>query len=66
VNASSRGTTASPPSVGQVIDWPTHVGWEASRGRTPRFFTLDPIEAWLFIASEDSDVIVTFRAKRRQ
>jgi 6-phosphogluconolactonase (cycloisomerase 2 family) len=31
-----------------------------------RLFTLDPTEAWLFIASEDSDAIVTLRAERRE
>jgi 6-phosphogluconolactonase len=31
-----------------------------SHGRTPRFFTLDPSGARMFVANEDSDNIVTF------
>nr|WP_246216054.1 beta-propeller fold lactonase family protein [Microvirga makkahensis] len=39
----------------------TSAGWEASRGRIPRFFALDPTGVWLF---EDSDTITTFKADR--
>jgi 6-phosphogluconolactonase len=39
----------------------TNIGWESSRGRTPRFFTFDPSGTWLFVANEDSDSIATFR-----
>jgi 6-phosphogluconolactonase len=37
------------------------VGWEPTRGRTPRFFTLDPAGAFLYAANQDSDTIVAFR-----
>jgi 6-phosphogluconolactonase len=43
----------------------TSIGSEKSHGRTPRFFTLDPAGAWMFIANEDSDNIVTFRVDRQ-
>ncbi|MFE0756991.1 lactonase family protein [Inquilinus sp. NPDC058860] len=35
--------------------------WQASEGRTPRFFALDPAQRFLHVANEDSDTIVTFR-----
>jgi 6-phosphogluconolactonase (cycloisomerase 2 family) len=37
------------------------VGWEPSKGKTPRFFSLDPKENWLYVANEDSDTIIPFR-----
>lgn len=37
------------------------VGWEPSRGLTPRFFALDPTGTFLYAANQDSDTIVTFR-----
>jgi len=37
------------------------VGWEPTRGKTPRFFTLDPAGAFLYAANQDSDTIVAFR-----
>jgi 6-phosphogluconolactonase (cycloisomerase 2 family) len=43
----------------------TSIGSEKSHDRTPRFFTLDPAGAWMFIANEDSDNIVTFRVDRQ-
>lgn len=39
----------------------TPVGWESSRGLTPRFFALDPTGSFLYTANQDSDTIVTFR-----
>ena len=39
----------------------TPVGWEPSRGLTPRFFALDPTGTFLYAANQDSDTIVTFR-----
>lgn len=41
------------------------VGWVASSGRTPRFFTLDPSSQRLFAANEDSDTIVDFSRDQR-
>jgi 6-phosphogluconolactonase len=37
-------------------------GWTESRGKTPRFFALDPTGRFLFAANEDSDSIVAFKA----
>jgi 6-phosphogluconolactonase len=37
------------------------IGWEPTRGRTPRFFTLDPTGSLLYAANLESDNIVTFR-----
>jgi 6-phosphogluconolactonase len=37
------------------------VGWEATQGKTPRFFALDPSGTFLYAANQDSDTIVTFR-----
>jgi 6-phosphogluconolactonase len=43
----------------------TNIGWENSHGRTPRFFTLDPSGAWMFIANEDSDNIMTLKVNQQ-
>ncbi len=37
------------------------IGWESTRGRTPRFFGLDPTGRLLYAANLDSDNIVAFR-----
>jgi len=37
------------------------VGWEPTRGKTPRFFTLDPAGAFLYAANQDTDTIEAFR-----
>jgi 6-phosphogluconolactonase (cycloisomerase 2 family) len=37
------------------------LGWEATRGRKPRFFALDPTGRFLYAANEGSDTIVCFR-----
>jgi 6-phosphogluconolactonase len=42
----------------------TLVGHEPTRGQTPRGFSLDPTDAWLLAANQDSDTIVTFRRDR--
>jgi len=39
----------------------TPVGWESTRGRTPRFFTLDPSGTHLYAANQASDTVVIFR-----
>lgn len=36
--------------------------WSGARGKTPRFFALDPMGRFLFVADEDSDRIVPFEA----
>ena len=38
----------------------TPVGWEPTRGRTPRFFALDPSATHLYAANQGSDAIVIF------
>jgi 6-phosphogluconolactonase (cycloisomerase 2 family) len=37
------------------------IGWEPTRGHTPRFFTLDPTGNLLYAANLESDNIVTFQ-----
>ena len=39
----------------------TPVGWELTRGRSPRCFGLDRTGSFLYAANQDSDTIVTFR-----
>lgn len=39
----------------------SHVGWESTRGRTPRFIGLDPSETLLYAANQGSNTIVAFR-----
>src|SRR5262249_14540736 len=36
------------------------IGWEPTRGRMPRFFTLDPTGRFLYAANQASDTIVIF------
>jgi 6-phosphogluconolactonase len=63
--ASNRGhDSIAIFSIDQASGRLTNVGWEASRGRTPRFFTLDPSGSWLFVANEDSDSVAAFRVER--
>ena len=38
----------------------TSAGWQASEGRTPRFFAIDPNHQRLLVANEDTDTIVPF------
>jgi 6-phosphogluconolactonase len=42
----------------------TPVGWEATQGKTPRFFGLDPAANFLYAANQDSDTVVTFRINK--
>jgi len=39
----------------------TPIGWEPTRGRTPRFFALDPSGTHLYAANQGSDTVVIFR-----
>lgn len=39
----------------------TSIGWEPTRGNTPRFFTLDPPATHLYAANQNSDTVVVFR-----
>jgi len=38
----------------------TSVSWQISDGRTPRFFAIDPQDRMMYVANEDSDMIVPF------
>ena len=38
----------------------SHVGWESTQGKTPRFFAIDPTGTRLYCANMDSDTIVVF------
>ena len=44
---------------------PTPAGWESTRGRTPRDFTISPDGRFLLAANQDSDSVVTFRVDER-
>jgi 6-phosphogluconolactonase len=48
---------AVDPAAGTLAS----VGWEPTRGKTPRFIGLDPAGATLYAANQDSDRIVAFR-----
>lgn len=39
----------------------TLIGHEATRGKTPRGFTIDPSGSWLLVANQESDTIVPFQ-----
>jgi len=39
----------------------SHVGWESTQGRTPRFFALDPSGAYLYAANQGSGTVVIFQ-----
>lgn len=54
----SIGIFAIEPTTGALAP----VGWEATQGKTPRFFALDPSGTFLYAANQGSDTIVTFRA----
>jgi len=47
-------------SVDQVSGKLSPIGWESTRGRTPRFFGLDPTGRLLYAANLDSDNIAVF------
>lgn len=52
-------------SVDQQTGLCRNAGWEASLGKTPRFFAIDPTSNFMYVANEDSDAIVTFRIDRQ-
>ena len=60
--ASNRGEDSIAVfSVNEVTGRLTLIQTQASMGRTPRFFALDPSNRWMYVLNEDSDNIVTFR-----
>lgn len=61
VYASNRGdNTLAVFGVDAETGRLASTGWQASEGRTPRFFAFDPNGTRLFVANEDSDTIVPF------
>jgi 6-phosphogluconolactonase (cycloisomerase 2 family) len=54
----SIATFGIDPTTGRV----TALDWADSRGKTPRFFAMEPSGRRLFVADEDSDRIVPFGA----
>jgi 6-phosphogluconolactonase (cycloisomerase 2 family) len=62
VYASNRGhDSVAVFSVDPAAGTLAPVGWEPTRGRTPRFIGLDPAGTTLYAANQDSDSIVAFR-----
>jgi 6-phosphogluconolactonase len=62
IYVSNRGhdsivTFGVDPATGRLAP----LGWESTRGRTPRFFTLDPTGGLLYAANLQSHDIVAFR-----
>lgn len=61
VYASNRGhDSIAIFAIDQTSGLLTAVGWEPTRGRTPRFFTLDPPGRHVYAANQGSDTIVVF------
>lgn len=48
-------------AIDQTTGLLSSVGWESTRGKMPRFFTLDPSGKFLYAANEATDTIVGFR-----
>ena len=59
--ASNRGhDSIAIFSVDQASGRIAHLGWQASGGKTPRFFAIDPTGRFLLAANEEGDTIVSF------
>lgn len=66
VYASNRGhDSIGIFSIDQASGRLTPVGWQASQGKTPRFFTIEPGGRLMLVANEDSDTIVSFQIDLR-
>ena len=64
VYASNRGEDSIAVfSINQVSGRLTLIQTQASMGRTPRFFALDPTNRWMYVLNEDSDTIVLLGVK---
>jgi 6-phosphogluconolactonase len=61
VYASNRGHNSIAIFAVQESGGLSHVGWESTLGRTPRFIGLDPSETFLYAANQGSNNIVAFR-----
>lgn len=67
VYASNRGhESIATFAVNEATGRLAPAGWQATGGRTPRFFVLSPADDILFAANEDSDAIVGFRIDPRK
>jgi 6-phosphogluconolactonase len=51
-------------AIDQTSGGLTPVGWEPTRGRTPRFIALDPSGESLYAANQNSDTVVIFRVNQ--
>ena len=61
VYASNRGfDSVAVFAVDPATGWLHPVEYQQSRGKTPRFFAIDPTGGFMFVAYEDSDTIVTY------
>ena len=61
VYASNRGhDSIASFAVDDATGVLTAIAWEPTRGRTPRFFALQPPGVRLHVANQDSDTIVAF------
>jgi 6-phosphogluconolactonase (cycloisomerase 2 family) len=61
VYASNRGHNSIAIFAVEASGVLSHVGWESTRGSTPRFIGLDPSENFLYAANQGSNTIVAFR-----
>jgi len=64
VYASNRGHNSIAIFAVEKSGALSHVGWESTLGRTPRFITLDPSENFLYAANQGSNNIVAFRVNQ--
>jgi 6-phosphogluconolactonase len=65
--ASNRGhDSIAIFAVDQESGTLTPLGWEPTRGKTPRFCALDPAGSYLYAANEDSDSVVAFRVDQER
>jgi 6-phosphogluconolactonase (cycloisomerase 2 family) len=65
VFASNRGDNSIATfSIEEGTGRLTSAGWQASEGRTPRFFAIDPNYRRLLVANEDTDTIASFDIDR--
>jgi len=64
VYASNRGHNSIAIFAVEKSGALSHVGWESTLGRTPRFIGLDPSESFLYAANQGSNNIVAFRVNQ--
>jgi 6-phosphogluconolactonase len=64
VYASNRGHDSVAIFAVETSGVLAHVGWESTRGRTPRFIGFDPSERFLYALNQGSNNIVAFRVNQ--